>query len=79
MKQTLSIIIPVFNEENTIVSILKALEKVNLIGELHKEIIMVDDCSTDNSKYIIKKYISDKPNIKAKYFIHEKISINPNR
>ena len=40
MKKTLSIIIPVYNEENTIVSILEALEKVTLIGELQKEIIM---------------------------------------
>ena len=72
MKQTLSIIIPVFNEENTIVSILKALEKVTLIGELQKEIIMVDDCSTDNSKSIIIKYITDNPKINAKYFSHEK-------
>jgi len=72
MKKTLSIIIPVYNEENTIVSILEALEKVILIGDFQKEIIMVDDCSTDNSKSIIKKYISDHPNINAKYFSHEK-------
>lgn len=72
MKKTLSIIIPVYNEENTIVSILEALEKVTLIGGYEKEIIMVDDCSTDNSKSIIKKYISDSPNINAKYFSHEK-------
>ena len=72
MKKTLSIIIPVYNEENTIISILEALEKVTLIGELQKEIIIVDDCSTDNSKSIIKQYVSDKPNINAKYFSHEK-------
>ena len=72
MKKTLSIIIPVYNEENTIVSILEALEKVILISDFQKEIIMVDDCSTDNSKSIIKKYISDHPNINAKYFSHEK-------
>ena len=72
MKKTLSIIIPVYNEENTIVSILEALEKVTLIGELQKEIIMVDDCSTDNSKSIIIKYITDNPKINAKYFSHEK-------
>tara|TARA_B110000971_G_C19961314_1_gene478113 strand:+ start:436 stop:1158 length:723 start_codon:yes stop_codon:yes gene_type:complete len=72
MKKTLSIIIPVYNEANTIVSILEALEKVTLIGEFQKEIIMIDDCSTDNSKSIIKKYISDKPNIGIKYFSHEK-------
>ena len=72
MKKTLSIIIPVYNEENTILSILEALEKVTLIGGYEKEIIMVDDCSTDNSKPIIKKYISDNTNINAKYFSHEK-------
>ena len=72
MKKTLSIIIPVYNEENTIVSILEALGQVTLIGGYEKEIIMVDDCSTDNSKSIIKKYISDSPNINAKYFSHEK-------
>ena len=72
MKKTLSIIIPVFNEENTIVSILEALEQVILIGGYEKEIIMVDDCSTDNSKSIIQKYIEDHPQLNAKYFSHEK-------
>lgn len=72
MKKTLSIIIPVYNEENTIVSILEALEKVALIGGFEKEIIMVDDCSTDNSKSIIEKYIKDHPHLNAKYFSHDK-------
>ena len=72
MKKTLSIIIPVYNEENTIVSILDALEQVILIGEYEKEIIMVDDCSTDNSKSIIEKYIKDHPQLNAKYFSHDK-------
>ena len=72
MKKTLSIIIPVYNEENTIVSILEALEQVILIGGYEKEIIMVDDCSTDNSKSIIQKYIEDYPQLNAKYFSHEK-------
>ena len=72
MNKTLSIIIPVYNEENTIVSILDALEQVSLIGGYEKEIIMVDDCSTDNSKSIIAKYITDNPDINAKYFSHEK-------
>ena len=72
MKKTLSIIIPVYNEENTIVSILEAIEKVALIGGYEKEIIMVDDCSTDNSKSIIAKYIEENPDKNAKYFSHEK-------
>ena len=72
MTKTLSIIIPVYNEENTILSILNALSEVTLIGNFQKEIIMVDDCSTDNSKSIITKYIKDNPDKNAKYFSHEK-------
>jgi len=70
--KTLSIIIPVYNEENTILSILYALSEVTLIGDFQKEIIMVDDCSTDNSKSIIAKYITENPDKNAKYFSHEK-------
>ena len=70
--KTLSIIIPVYNEENTILSILNALSEVTLIGDFQKEIIMVDDCSTDNSKSIIAKYITENPDKNAKYFSHEK-------
>ena len=70
--KTLSIIIPVYNEENTILSILNALSEVTLIGDFQKEIIMVDDCSSDNSKSIIAKYIEENPDKNAKYFSHEK-------
>ena len=70
MKQTLSIIIPVFNEERTIISILDAIQQVKLIEDFNKEIILIDDCSTDNSKSIIEKYITDYPNFNAKYFCH---------
>ena len=40
----LSIIIPVYNEQNTILQILEKIDKVNFIK---KEIIIVDDCSND--------------------------------
>jgi dolichol-phosphate mannosyltransferase len=50
----LSIIIPVFNEEKTILSILNKLKKCP-IGNLKKEIIIVDDFSSDNTKKILKK------------------------
>jgi glycosyltransferase involved in cell wall biosynthesis len=72
LTKILSIIIPVYNEENTILYILNALSEVALIGDFQKEIIMVDDCSTDNSKSIITKYITDNPDKNAKYFSHEK-------
>lgn len=51
----ISIIIPVFNESNTI---LKILQKIDKIKSLKKEIIIVDDGSTDNTKKIIVKNCS---------------------
>lgn len=49
----LSIIIPVFNEEKTLEALISAVEKSNV--PLEKEIIIVDDGSTDNTKEILKK------------------------
>lgn len=51
----LSIVIPVYNEKNTIQEILRRVEDSN-IGELEKEIIIVDDCSTDGTRDILKEY-----------------------
>lgn len=47
----LSVIIPVFNEEKTILEILKKVGEVKLSNNLTKEIIVVDDGSTDSSKF----------------------------
>jgi len=49
----LSIIIPVFNEQNTIEEIIKRVEAVSI--SLEKEIIVVDDGSFDNTKKIIEE------------------------
>lgn len=48
----LSIVIPVFNERKTISAVLAAIRKVEL--PMEKEIILVDDCSTDGSREILK-------------------------
>ena len=53
----LSILIPVYNEENSILNILNELKKVNLINDIEKQIILIDDCSLDNSKNIIDNFI----------------------
>ena len=47
----LSIIIPCFNEEKTISQIINKVDKFNSFS---KEIVVVNDCSTDNSKKIIE-------------------------
>lgn len=57
MRQTIkkvSIVIPCYNEENTIEAILKEVDRVNL-GKAAKEIIIVDDCSKDGTRKILKK------------------------
>jgi glycosyltransferase involved in cell wall biosynthesis len=54
--QKLSIIIPVYNESKTIHLILNKINKVILLENIIKEIIIVNDCSTDDSKLIIENY-----------------------
>ena len=44
----ISILIPVYNEKNSLLELLKRVETVDF--ELEKEIILVDDCSTDGTK-----------------------------
>ncbi len=51
----LSIIFPVFNEKNTIREILRRVEASD-IGELEKEMVIIDDCSTDGTRDILKEY-----------------------
>ena len=63
----LSIIIPCYNEENTIKILIEKVLKFNL---LEKEIIIVDDCSVDKSREIIKALAKDNSIIK--YFFLEK-------
>jgi glycosyltransferase involved in cell wall biosynthesis len=57
----LSIVIPVYNEKNTILKVLDNLEKLTLPYKYEKEIIVVDDGSTDGSTQIIsdlpEKYV----------------------
>ena len=48
----LSIIIPVYNEKNTIQ---KLLNKIYKLKNLKKEIIVINDASTDGTKEILEK------------------------
>lgn len=66
VQKTLSVIIPVYNEENTILELLGLVEKVELEG-IKKEIIIIDDCSTDGTKKILEKLKN-----KYKIFFKEK-------
>jgi len=58
LSQTLSIIIPAYNEAPTIHLILDKVRSVHLTNEIKKEIIIVNDCSKDRTKEVIEDYIS---------------------
>ena len=55
---TISIIIPIFNEKNTILALLKRVVEVDL-GDIKKEIILVDDGSSDGTRDILKTLEND--------------------
>jgi glycosyltransferase involved in cell wall biosynthesis len=55
--QKLSIIIPAYNEQSTLVKIVEAVRNVDLA--LTKEIIIVDDASTDETRQIIEQLPGD--------------------
>lgn len=68
----LSIVIPAYNEENTIHLILEKIIQVDLIENLTKEIVIVDDFSKDNTKEFIQKFIENHPVTEIKLYAHEK-------
>ena len=61
----LSIIVPVYNEVNTLEIIIKKLVNLNLYNNIKKEIIIIDDFSTDGSVEIIEKYQNNYDFIKT--------------
>jgi glycosyltransferase involved in cell wall biosynthesis len=71
MLKKLSIIIPVFNEEVTITKVLDRIKNVSLIENIQKQVIVVNDFSTDQSEKVILKYINNYPNFDIKYLKHE--------
>lgn len=71
MLTKLSIIIPAFNEDKTIHLLLDKVKEVNLINNIKKEIIIVNDCSIDETDKTIQNYIILNPEIEIHYFKHE--------
>lgn len=69
--ETLSIIIPAYNEGPTIHLILDKLKEVELINNIAKEIIIVNDCSKDNTEEAIQQYINTNSYLNIQYFKHE--------
>ncbi|MGE0077071.1 MAG: glycosyltransferase family 2 protein [Bacteroidales bacterium] len=69
MNQTLSIIIPAYNEEKTITKILERVIAVN-IDNIDKELVIVNDCSKDNTIGVIENFIAEHKNHNIKLYSH---------
>jgi len=67
---TLSIVIPVYNEARTIHQILDLLRELRLVNGIGKEIILVDDCSTDGSADAIRAYAARHPELGLRLLAH---------
>lgn len=66
----LSLIVPMFNEENHIAKCIKEVQKLSVGQNFSLEIILVDDASTDKSLLIAKEIAAQNPNIRL--LQHEK-------
>ncbi len=58
---TLTIVIPIYNEARTVPQVLDLLRGLQLVNDIGKEIILVDDCSTDDSAAIVRAYAGAHP------------------
>lgn len=68
MINKLSILIPAYNESKTIHLILNKVKAVNLLNDIQKEIVIVNDCSTDNTREVLEQYMADNPSLNIRLF-----------
>ena len=69
--KTLSIVIPAYNEEKTIHLILDKVRDIELMGGVKKEVIIVNDCSSDDTEGAVRRYQQANPDFPITYYAHE--------
>lgn len=70
MSYTLSVIIPCYNEERTVSALLERLVQVELAEGGQKEIVIVNDCSRDNTAAVINNFILAHPQANIRLLNH---------
>ncbi len=68
MEERLSIIIPAYNEETTILDILWKLHELVLIRRVEKEVLLIDDASEDATREKVEEFQSSYPDLPLKLF-----------
>jgi glycosyltransferase involved in cell wall biosynthesis len=60
----LSIVVPVYNEADTVVALLDAVRSAPLPEGVEREVVVVDDASTDGSRRILEDYVGDREDVR---------------
>jgi glycosyltransferase involved in cell wall biosynthesis len=63
---TLSVVIPVYNERDTLMEILRRVETAPVSG-LRKDIVIVDDCSTDGTRDLLREEVEPRAGVRVFY------------
>lgn len=71
MYHTLSVLIPAYNEQTTIYELLGKVVAVSLVNNMKMEIVVVNDCSKDNTMCEIERFQKDHPEVDMKVLVHE--------
>lgn len=67
MADVLSIVMPAYNEEKTITQILDRIRLVALPDNMGKELLIVNDCSTDRTEAVVLEYQKSHPDFPIRY------------
>ncbi len=70
MPKKLSIVMPAYNEERTIHFILDKVRAVRLLNGIEKELIITNDCSSDDTEGAVRRYMAAHPELNIQYFAH---------
>lgn len=70
-KKVLSIIMPVYNEEKTVHLILDRIKEVVILYDIDKELIIVNDCSSDQTSTAIRRYMEQNQDLNIQFYEHE--------
>lgn len=70
MEHLLSVLIPAYNEQATIKTLLQKVSSVNL-KNVGMEIIVINDCSSDQTGEIVKTFQKENAGIRLKYIEHQ--------
>jgi glycosyltransferase involved in cell wall biosynthesis len=68
--KTLSIVMPVFNEAETVAVTLNKIKLVELQNNIKKQLVIVNDCSTDQTLATIERYKTENPDLDISIYSH---------